>query len=56
MADKMEVIYYEMLKMEDRLTEKSEQVFKAQTEIVEALNKFEILQKELIAKIEDLQK
>jgi hypothetical protein len=56
MADKMEVIYYEMVKMEDRLTEKAEQVFKAQTEIVESLNKFEILQKELIEKIDSLQK
>lgn len=56
MSNKMEIIYYEMVKMEDRLTKKAEEVFKAQTSIVEALNKFELLQKELILKIDSLGK
>jgi len=49
---KMEVIFYEMVKMEQRLTEKAEVVLKARDEITTALNRFEILAKELLAKIE----
>ena len=49
-----EVIYYELLQMEKRITEKAEQVLKAQGEIKEFSSKFEILANELIKKMEEL--
>ncbi len=51
-ADKQEIIYYEMVKMEDRLNEKSEEIFKAEKKITSALERFEILYNQLIKKIE----
>lgn len=53
MEKKMEIIYYEMLKMEKRLTEKGEAILKARDEISAALNRFEILQRELLKKLEE---
>ena len=44
----MEVIYYEMVKMEDRLTQKAELILKAESKIEELLQKVELLQKQLI--------
>lgn len=49
-----EIIYYELLQMEKRITEKAEQVLKAQDEIKEFSSKFEILASELIKKMEEL--
>ncbi len=54
MEKKMEIIYYEMVKMEKRLTEKAEVVLKARDEITAALQRFEILQREMISKMETL--
>ena len=51
-----EVIYYELLQMEKRITEKAEQVLKAQSDIKEFSSKFEILANELIKKMEELKK
>lgn len=48
---KLEVIYYEMVKMEQRLTEKAEVILKARDEVSSALGRFEILAKELLAKM-----
>ncbi len=53
MVDKLEVIYYEMVKMEDRITQKADAVLKARAEIEEFCKKFEILQKELLKKMEE---
>ena len=53
MEKKLEVVYYEMINMEKRLTEKTEVIFRAREEINTALGRFEILQKELIQKMED---
>lgn len=53
MVDKLEVIYYELIKMEDRITQKADAVLKARDEIEKFLNKFEILQRELLKKIEE---
>jgi hypothetical protein len=55
-VDKMEVIYYEMLKMEDRLTQKAIKILEAEDKISNALNRFEILQKEFILKMEESSK
>ncbi len=53
MSDKkMELIYYKLCEMEDRLTQKAEVILKARDEINEGLNRFEILQKELILKLD----
>ena len=51
--DKLEIIYYELLKMEQRITEKSEIILSARDEITGALNRFEIIQKELLKKMEE---
>ncbi len=53
MVDKLEVIYYELVKMEDRITKKAEAVLKAREDIEKFLNRFEILQKELLKKMEE---
>jgi len=53
MVDKLEVIYYELIKMEDRVTQKAEAVLKAREDIEKFLNRFEILQKELLKKLEE---
>ena len=53
MVDKVEVIYYELLKMEKRVTEKAQAVLDARDEVEAALRRFEALQKELIRKMED---
>jgi len=51
--DKIEIIYYELAKMEASITEKAKLVFEAEEKISKALNRFEILQKELIGKMEN---
>ena len=53
MVDKVEVIYYELLKMEKRVTEKAQAVLDARDEVEAALRRFEALQKELIRKMEE---
>ena len=53
MVDKVEVIYYELLKMEKRVTEKAQAVLDARDEVEAALRRFEALQKELIRKLEE---
>jgi len=55
-ADKLEVIYYEMVKMEQRLTEKAQAVLEARESVEKALQRFELLQKELIQKLEEVKK
>ncbi len=55
MVDKLEVIYYELVKMEDRITQKADAVLKARDEIEKFLTKFEILQKELLEKMEKME-
>ena len=55
MVDKLEVIYYELIKMEDRVTQKAEAVLKAREDIEKFLNRFEVLQKELLRKLEELE-
>jgi len=55
-ADKLEVIYYEMIKMEQRLTEKAQAVLEARESVEKALQRFELLQKELIQKLEEVKK
>jgi len=53
MVDKLEVIYYELVKMEDRITKKADAVLQAREEVEAALRRFEVLQKELIKKLEE---
>ena len=53
MVDKVEVVYYELLKMEKRVTEKAQVVLDARDEVEAALRRFEALQKELIKKLEE---
>ena len=53
MVDKVEVVYYELLKMEKRVTEKAQAVLDARDEVEAALRRFEALQKELIRKLEE---
>lgn len=53
MVDKVEVVYYELLKMEKRVTEKAQAVLDARDEVEAALRRFEALQKELIQKMEE---
>ena len=52
MDKKLEVVYYELVKMEKRLEEKARIVLEARSEINAALQRFEILQKELLQKLE----
>lgn len=47
-AEKVEILYYEMVKMEKRLEEKAEIILRARDEIDTSLKRFEILQRELI--------
>jgi len=47
-----EVVYYELVKMEERITEKAEQVLKAHADVKEFMTKFEILAGELLQKLE----
>jgi hypothetical protein len=51
-----EVIYYELVKMEERITEKADAVLKARDEVETMLQRFEILSKELINKLEEYNK
>ena len=53
MIDKVEVVYYELLKMEKRITQKAEAVLEARDDVEAALRRFEALQKELIRKLEE---
>lgn len=53
MVDKVEVVYYELLKMEKRVTKKAEAVLEARDDVEAALRRFEALQKELIRKLEE---
>ena len=48
---KLELIYYQLAEMEQRLTEKAEVILKARDEINDSLNRFERLQKQLMAKL-----
>lgn len=50
---KMELVYYKLAEMEKRLTEKAEVILKARDEINTSLNRFEILAKDLMEKIEN---
>ena len=53
MSDKkMEIVYYKLVEMEQRLTEKAEVILKARDEVNASLNRFEILAKDLISKLE----
>jgi len=55
MSDKkIEIVYYELVKMEQRLTEKAKVILEARDEINDSLSRFEILIKELNDKIEKL--
>ncbi len=51
MVDKLEVIYYELIKMEDRITKKAEAVLQAREDVEKMLQKFEVLQRELIEEL-----
>ena len=51
-----EVVYYELVKMEERITEKADAVLKARDEVETMLQRLEILNKELINKIDELKK
>jgi hypothetical protein len=54
MSDKkMEIVYYKLVEMEQRLTEKAEVILRARDEINTSLNRFELLVKDLIGKIEN---
>lgn len=54
MSDKkMEIVYYKLCEMEERMTEKAEVILKARDDINSSLNRFEILFKDLISKIEE---
>ena len=48
-----EIIYYELVKMENRITEKADLILKAEKSIDEKLAKFEILFQRLVEKIEE---
>lgn len=52
--EKVEVIYYELLRMEQRISERSLEILNAGDEIASALNRFEIMQKELLKKMEEI--
>ena len=52
MEKKLEIIYYELVKMEKRLSDKAEDILRARDEIADSLNRFEILQKQLLEKLE----
>lgn len=47
-----EIVYYELIKMEERITEKADLILKAEKSIDEKLAKFEILFDKLLQKIE----
>ena len=49
MTDKLEVIYYEMVKMEDRITKKADAILEAESRIEKMIQKLEII-------VSDLQK
>ena len=49
-AEQEEIIYYELLKMEKRITEKSELILNAEKKISEKLAKFEILFEDFLKK------
>ena len=51
-AEQEEIIYYELVKMEKRITEKADLILKAEKSIDEKLAKFEILFSRLLQKIE----
>jgi len=42
-AEKEEIIYYELLKMEERITQKADLILQAKDEIEEILRKMQIL-------------
>ncbi|MCV6607030.1 MAG: hypothetical protein OIF32_02365 [Campylobacterales bacterium] len=51
---KLEVIYYEMIKMEERITEKAQTILEARDAVESTLARFEILSESLIEKLEGL--
>jgi len=51
MSDKkMEIVYYKLVEMEQRLTEKAEVILKARDEVNASLSRFEILANDMIKK------
>lgn len=56
MDNKLEVVYYELVKMEDRLTQKAELILKAESNIKESLERFELMQRDFFNKLEALKK
>ena len=50
--EKMEIIYYEMKKTEQIITQRVEKLIAVEDSVNRNLKKFEILQQELIAKLE----
>jgi len=56
MADKLEVIYYELVKLEDRITKKAEAVLQAREDVEVALRRFESLQRELMIALDECRK
>ncbi len=50
-AEKEEIIYYELVKMEQRITEKADLILKAESSIKEQLTKIEALYIEILKKI-----
>ncbi|MDQ7083898.1 MAG: hypothetical protein Q9M36_02765 [Sulfurovum sp.] len=54
MSDKkMEIVYYQLVEMEDRLTKKAEVILEARDEINTSLARFEILAKKLLSQMEE---
>ena len=51
-TEKILILYYEMVQMQKILAEEAELILKSKTEITSALNRFEILQRELILKLD----
>jgi len=54
MSDKkLEIIYYQLVEMEERITQKSKVILEARDEINEKLARFEILTQKLLEKLEE---
>jgi len=49
---KMEIVYYQLVEMEQRITEKAEVILKARDDVNSSLARFEILIKELLKKMD----
>jgi len=53
-AEKEEIIYYELVKMEERITKKADLILKSKTEVESLLLKLEILFNKLEKKMDNL--